>query len=274
MLLPALTRAKLQAWRIQCISNQKQLILAWSMYPGDNHELLVLNGGDTAVTSTQPHLWAYGGNHGDPATLTNTSYLIGANYALFAPFIGAPGVYKCPADRSLWDIGGTTLKAAELRSYSMNCYMATTTLPEPPYSGGANLVAPLVLDTVNYRLYLKTADIASDSPVNRFVFMDVNPPSICTPAFGVDMDDQEFIHYPSYLHNRQGVVSFADSHVETHRWVDSRTMVGVPPGQTYLPHDTPSANNQDLAWIRSVTTSRVGGTGIGVILFEAAQRQR
>ena len=48
LLLPALTRAKLKAQGIQCMSNLKQLTLAWAMYPDDNNNSLPpnQNGGD------------------------------------------------------------------------------------------------------------------------------------------------------------------------------------------------------------------------------------
>ncbi|HEY5043513.1 MAG TPA: prepilin-type N-terminal cleavage/methylation domain-containing protein, partial [Verrucomicrobiae bacterium] len=49
LLLPALAKAKMQAARIVCIGNEKQMIIAWSIYSGDNNENLVLNGGDTAT---------------------------------------------------------------------------------------------------------------------------------------------------------------------------------------------------------------------------------
>lgn len=175
LLLPALAKAKIEAMRIQCLNNQKQLVLSWAMYPNDYREFLPLNGGDSALTSSRPHLWVYGGNHGDPETLTNLQYLIGANYALFAPFLASVKPYKCPADRSLWPIGGKMV--AELRSYAMNCYQA---IPS------ANLMAPINL-SAGYRVYMKSTDLAVDLPANRFVFIDVNPASICTPAFGVDM---------------------------------------------------------------------------------------
>ena len=244
LLLPALAKAKAEAFRIQCLNNQRQLMLTWAMYSNDNREMLALNGGDQAVASSRAHLWVYGGNHGDPETLTNSQYLVGANYALFAPFLASVQPYKCPADRSLWSIGGRMVN--ELRSYSMNCYVAT-----PP----ANLVGPIELNAA-YRVYMKSTDLASDSPANRFVFMDVNPASICTPAFGVDMSLQTFVHYPSSLHGGLGVVSFADSHVESHKWLDARTRKGLPSGQQYIPHDDPSPNNQDLRWIGDRTTSR------------------
>ena len=244
LILPALAKAKVQAWRIQCVNNQKQLTLTWSLYSTDNQERLVLNGGDSASTSAQPHLWVYGGNHGDPETLTNIQYLVGATYALFAPLLSTVQSYKCPADRSLWSIGQR--KVAELRSYSMNCYIGTTP---------ANLLGPLSLQS-SYRLYLKSSDLANDSPANRFVFIDVNPASICTPGFGVDMSLGTFVHYPSSLHDGLGVVAYADNHVESHKWLDARTRKRLPSGQQYIQHNDPSPRNQDLAWIAQRTTSR------------------
>src|SRR5438093_13579819 len=41
MLLPALSKAKLKAQGIQCMSNHKQLCLAWRLYAEDNHDTLV-----------------------------------------------------------------------------------------------------------------------------------------------------------------------------------------------------------------------------------------
>jgi prepilin-type N-terminal cleavage/methylation domain-containing protein len=247
MLLPALARAKSEALRIQCVNNQKQLITAWSMYSVDNHEALVLNGGDPASVSLRPHLWVYGGNHGDPETLTNSQYLVGANYALFAPYLQNVAAYKCPADRTLWPAGGKMV--FELRSYAMNLFVGTAGID-------VNLKGPISLDGQNaaYRVYLKTSDL--DSTANRFVFIDVNPASICTPAFGMDMSLQTFIHYPSSLHRGMGVIAFADNHVESHKWLDSRTRKQLVGAAQMIPHGDPSPGNRDLVWLGERTTIR------------------
>ncbi len=244
LVLPALAGAKSQAWRVQCLNNQHQLIIAWTLYQGDFQETYAMNGGDLNTVSTQAHLWVYGGNHGDPQTLTNVLYLTDPNYAEFNREFKAAQIYKCPADRSTWPLD-TGQKVTELRSYAMNSYIGTS---------GANLVAPLQISP-NYRVYLKTADMAADSPSGKFVFADVNPASICTPGFGVDMTLSGFIHYPSDMHRGQGLLAFADSHVETHKWLDPRTMIGLPPGGTYIPHNNSSPNNVDLQWIAAHTTS-------------------
>lgn len=128
----------------------------------------------------------------------------------------------------------------------MNSYVGTTT---------ANALPPVSLNSA-FRVYLKTSDLASDSPATRFLFIDVNPASICTPGFGVDMGAQAFIHYPSSLHRGLGVLAFADSHVEGHKWVDPRTVKSLTGSEIYIPHNIASPNNNDLRWIADRTTTR------------------
>ena len=43
MLLPALSKAKSKSQGIRCMSNAKQLQLAWTLYLGDNNDKLVPN---------------------------------------------------------------------------------------------------------------------------------------------------------------------------------------------------------------------------------------
>jgi len=247
LLLPALAATKMQAYRINCVSNQKQLLTAWTMYAGDNNERLALNGGDAATISVNAHLWAYGGNHGSSDTLTNRLYLTGANYALFAPFLPGERIYKCPADKSRWPLwsasGSLANMVEEIRSYSMNCYIGT-----------AGIITPVTTNAA-YRQYQKTSQINIDGPVNRFVFTDVNPANICTPAFGVDMNLSTWIHYPSGLHNRRGVLSFADGHVEAHRWLNPLTMPKLVSG-SFIGHSDSAFRNADLAWLADRTTSK------------------
>jgi len=37
LLLPALSKAKAQAWRVQCLNNHKQLVLTWTFYQDDHN---------------------------------------------------------------------------------------------------------------------------------------------------------------------------------------------------------------------------------------------
>ncbi len=246
LLLPVLQAARMEGYRISCVNNERQMAMAWAIYPTDNNENLALNGGDESTTSAQAHLWVFGGDHRSPGTQTNDLYLTGSKYALFARTIPSFSIYKCPADLSVWpQWNATSTRVTDSRSYSMNCYMGTT----------SNVVPPITLDS-SFKVYSKTSQFGPDPPSSRFVFMDVNPGSICTPAFGVDMTALTWIHFPSGLHRAHGVVAFADDHVERHAWRDSRTLPQLTRGESYIPHNVSSPNNPDLAWLTAQTTSR------------------
>ena len=128
----------------------------------------------------------------------------------------------------------------------MNVYVGTR---------AANVEQPLSLSTT-YRVYLNSAQLASDSPANRFVFIDGHPASICTPGFGVNMTSDLLVHYPSSLHRGLGVLAFADGHLELRKWLDSRTRKGFPGSGQYISHNDASPDNQDLRWLRERTTSK------------------
>lgn len=248
MLLPVLGRAKDKARRIQCVNNEKQLMLSWTLYSGDNREVLVPNGGRYGAfpPGSQPYLWVYGGNHSDPQSLTYTQYLVGPTYALFASYLRGPEIYKCPADRTLGPVRGRSTYVYHARSYAMNVYVGTR---------ANNVERPLSLNNT-HRVYLTSSQIGSDSPANRFVFIDGHPASICTPGFGMDMSADVFVHYPSSLHRGLGVLAYADNHVEARKWLDPRTRRGYPGLGQYLTHNDTSPGNQDLRWLRDRTTSR------------------
>jgi prepilin-type N-terminal cleavage/methylation domain-containing protein len=240
MVLPALARAKAQAKRVQCLNNEKQLLLTWTLYTVDNRDYLVPNGGGQP-RPTGAYLWVLGDNHMFTPALIDPQYLLNPQYALFAPYLRTALIYKCPADTSTLKVSNTN--APKIRSYSLNCYVGVP--------AGA-LEEPFRMSS-DVKVFLKSSDLAASTPGDRFVFMDVNPANLCTPAFGVNMDQDVFFHYPSCLHAGGGVVSFADNHVELHRWRDPRTAKTVAAGQI-ISHSDSSPGNQDLRWIRDRTT--------------------
>ena len=97
MLLPALSRAKLKATQANCLSNQKQLALALTLYGGDNQDKIV-------PTEKSPGVTRAGGFWGPPNPVgTPSQAQIIVQNALksdnplyqYAP---NPGVYHCPGD--------------------------------------------------------------------------------------------------------------------------------------------------------------------------------
>lgn len=243
LLLPGLSRAKAHALRIQCLNSQKQLNLVGMLYSGDNRESLVLNGAGRPRPSG-PYLWVLGSNHAFEEGLVNPRMLIDPAYSLFAAYVRVAPMYKCPTDRSTFNIAKR--KIPKVRSYALNSYMGTI---------ASNIEGPLRVSSA-FRVYHKTSQTASDRPAQRFVFMDVNPGSICTPGYGVSMDTDTFIHYPGSAHNGQAVIAFADGHLEAHKWLDPRTRREQTRNNEHLPHNEPAPRNRDLQWLRERTTSR------------------
>ena len=66
------------------------------------------------------------------------------------------------------------------------------------------------------------------------------------------MNQESFFNFPNSSHNSGGVVSFADGHVERHRWLDQRTIAAF--SGDYHRHNDASVRNVDLAWLRERTT--------------------
>jgi hypothetical protein len=104
----------------------------------------------------------------------------------------------------------------------------------------------------NYKIFTKLGKMNAVMPNGMFLFQDVNPDSICWPFFGVQMDSDTFFNFPGSSHSRGNVVSFADTHVEWHRWKDSRTIIAYSPN--YHSHSDASPNNVDLGWMRARTS--------------------
>lgn len=247
LLVPALSKAKGAAYRAQCIGAQRQLFLAASLYAGDSNDAIVANGHGDPENPETPRTWVAGDSHFLVGTYTNTHYLTDSRYASFAPYLPTAAIYKCPADRAVLSRSGAKA-IPQVRSYAMNAYM-----------GWAEDEAEL---TPGYRIFRKQSDLDVDSPSRFFLFTESHPNSICMPAFvtyqpGGEVDG--FFHYPSSLHNNAGVVTFADGHVETHRWVDARTRKKVVSGGV-LAHWDRSPGNVDVAWLQTHATVAVDPT--------------
>ena len=268
IMLPALGRARTAAQQTKCASNLRQLGMTWMVYAQDNDEVMVLNGDSdllpaasgtglstsgskTNKVETRPALWVAGGNHPNTAAFTNVESLTAATNAAFSKYLSDALVYLCPADRgALYTIPSITndfpATVRRNRSYSLNAYMGTL----PGMAASTDYISP------QYAILRKTSELAALNSSELFIFQDVNPASICFPAFVVRMPGapvEGFFHYPATHHGGASVLSFGDGHVAPHRWVDERTNPAIEPGMS-ISHWERSANNPDLAWLRQHTT--------------------
>jgi prepilin-type N-terminal cleavage/methylation domain-containing protein/prepilin-type processing-associated H-X9-DG protein len=241
MLLPALSKAKTKAHGVLCMSNQKQLTLAWLIYADDHNDNLVWN-----ELTPDGSGWVRGVLDYNGANRHNTNLhgLTDPNYAKLAPYTQSPGIYKCPADRSYVTIQGARHQRVRSLSLSQAMNSRNDWLSH--------------LTKKNYRVFRKTTDIQPMGPSRAFVFIDEHPDSLNYGDLAVAMNDGlppqriHIIDYPASTHNGSGGLSFADGHVEIHKWLDSRTK---PPWQNKLiPLVVASPNNLDMVWLSERTS--------------------
>ena len=257
LLLPALNKGKLKAQGLQCMSNHKQLTLAWRMYSDDNNDKLLYASGWPPYSSNDPDVWVGGWlNWQDPNNPANWDINQNVTQSPLWPYCGrSPGVWKCPADRSAVTLNGQRLP--RVRSMSMNLWVGGFRGVDFGLSNSSDAWA---LGGGTWRIYLKMTDMQDPGPTKTFVFLDMREDSIDVGNFAPDMtgwpdapDQIGFYDLPASYHHRAGGLSFADGHSEIHRWVDDRTM---PPLITdgNVQDQLRSPYNKDVLWLQERST--------------------
>lgn len=93
MLLPALSRAKAKANTVKCISNQKQISLAYKMYVDDNRDFYPIHTGWASVGGkywTNAYVSGYAADYGGNQRETNRP---------LNKYAGSVDVFQCPSDQ-------------------------------------------------------------------------------------------------------------------------------------------------------------------------------
>jgi prepilin-type N-terminal cleavage/methylation domain-containing protein/prepilin-type processing-associated H-X9-DG protein len=243
MLLPALAGAKGKARSSVCVSNQRQLSLAWALYTLDNNDQLAPTlTGLPARQGPEPS-WVHG-IQAYSADATNESLLLGES-SVFGRYIKNARVYKDPASRPSRSSDAAPREVVLVRDFGLNSWM-----------NGSDQLAFSDKSGVRFR---KNAQVAAAGPSSLFTFQDANPDSICSPSWVVHVNSagaERFCIYPATFHSGRGVLAFADGHVQSHRWVDPRTF-SAPDGDYHLQgHSRGSPNNPDLVWLQEHATRR------------------
>jgi len=243
LLLPALSRAKISALRISCLSNLRQLGYAWQMYSTEHRQLIsnypLISSG---VPNPDDWFWGYAAyphntTYGPAPAYTCTSVWCATSSKLF-PYHGSVDVARCPADQRTW--GGMKM----IRSYSMNSWLngvgVDPTGNRPYYFG-----SPSVDSKCTFTFYRKEWHIRKPSLL--FVMIDEDaqdsPPSLNDSMFVVNMTAGGLDDLPARRHAKAYALNFADGHSEIFKLTDSRTINTV----RYL---TNHADPINLDWAR------------------------
>ncbi len=233
LLLPALVKAKQKAQGISCLSNTKQLALAWLMYAEDNNDRLVVNTTVSGTTSNPTNNWvANVMSHSADSQVTNMILL---QQGLLAPFVARnTGVYRCPADQSRCPLG------PRVRSVSMNAFVG-------PYDRAGSPIFPA------WTQFIKLSAIRR--PTMIFVFLDEHPDWINDGWYvfcysGGPGDTTYWSDMPASYHNGAAGFSFADGHSEIRRWLVGTTK---PTALTVWPVPV-GPDKRDYAWVSQRAT--------------------
>ncbi len=236
LLLPALGRAKQKAQGIMCLSNTKQLALAWIMYASDNNDRLVYN---KPSFSTDTNNWV--GNvmsWGNDPQNTNLALITDAKLGPYT--VRSLGIYKCPADIF------PSLAGPRTRSVSMNTFVGSQDAQGSPINS-------------QWQQFIKLSDFRK--PTDIFVFLDEHPDSIndgwfiyCTA--GDPSERSQWSDVPASYHAGAGGFAFADGHSEIRRWRNPSTRRPIMKNGNGFPIAIPASEKTDVTWIAERTTVR------------------
>ena len=261
MLLPALSRAKQKAQGIKCLSNHRQLAIAWRMYTEDSRDVLTYASTiqvGPPPSSNWPDDYAWSGAHmdADPNNRANWDVAFDMAKRPLWPYTKSAAIYKCPSDNStILTASGTKPRTLTM---SMNLYVGgfAPVVGTDPLPNGTDGHWGFAAD---YRVYPKLSAITVPSKI--FVFLDMREDRVNWSNFMQDMSGYSpnnpalymLGDLPGMYHGQSCGFSFSDGHSELHRWKDSRTM---PPLGPINPGAPPIScpGSADVAWLQDAST--------------------
>jgi prepilin-type N-terminal cleavage/methylation domain-containing protein/prepilin-type processing-associated H-X9-DG protein len=226
LLLPALSKAKEKGRHANCISNLKQIGLAFALYVGDYRDIFP---GPAARQPTLPVLedWIYW-NWDDPRITANSPRANPVDGAI-APFVGrfVTNLFRCPSDRDIkqrTESSSGQLVGNYLYSYTVNSWYEGSGLTLTGVNHG---IASLYPGDPGFGddLHFKSTTVKSPSAklmlveehANRGLPDDGRWTPTTARLIGL-AHPPPFTSLPSYIsnrHSRKGTVTLADGHVET-----------------------------------------------------------
>jgi prepilin-type N-terminal cleavage/methylation domain-containing protein/prepilin-type processing-associated H-X9-DG protein len=230
LLLPALSKAKLKAQSITCVSNLHQLGTSWIMYADDNNNVLVPNW----VVDTRAWIDCFAGDVSKPNGATN---VLAIRQGLLYPYNPNVGIYQCPTALK----GLSTLPAVRVvRNYALQGRMGGATDADAARYGVYSTVWVL---GAAYPQYKKSTEVLKPAPAEAMTFVDESMETVDDGYFAVNYSNHatEWQNSPTVRHGRMGTFAFADGHSERWRWRALAVEQGI-----YAPYSGPPNTLQDL----------------------------
>lgn len=260
MLLPVLMRANATALTVRCLNNMKQLQTGYRMYVDDNNGYLPWNFIGGGVSNS----WVVGNAQTD----YNTSNI---RHASLYPYNQNTKIYVCPANNYSIEAGfgarddfNNIIKVGALIPETRTCSIESS-------MGGNSANSPngpwTVTTSPGWNTYAKLSSIQPARLSAKIVFVDEASGSVDDGLFALwPMNSGEYYWWniPASRHDRGGVFSFTDGHVEYRKWrggyIPGNSMQASGPGNggpgfPGAPFWGPVPNNPgdqgDLAWVQA-----------------------
>jgi prepilin-type N-terminal cleavage/methylation domain-containing protein len=235
MLLPALSKAKQRATSAACLSNQKQLALAWVMYADESSDRIVClstwnntgNGSPLLTTGNgvpwRVDIYNYQQLPAIPSYATSDIWrkAIEQGYRQPTPAIAGP-LYKFAPNASIVHCPGD--KRFQL-PFPANCTPKTGgPFAWDSYAGSSLLNGEFqgftkqsqILHPSDRFLWGESSDMRGES-VGGYKMNDYG-------SAQANFTDAQFANPPAAFHVTSASWSFADGHAEMHQWLDSATI--------------------------------------------------
>jgi prepilin-type N-terminal cleavage/methylation domain-containing protein/prepilin-type processing-associated H-X9-DG protein len=248
LLLPALNSTRTKAKAISCLNNQKQLALACVLYTDDSNDRLPYNFGEdeirTRVARNQFLNWSSPIMDWEE-TPDNTNTVLLTTGGIGPYTSRAAALYRCPSDNVVSDVQAQAGWTKRVRSISMNAMVGD---PGEIISKGANTNNP------DLKQFFKMSQVPLPSQI--FVFIEEHPDSINDGYFLNKPDSGKWWDLPASYHNGAVNLSFADGHLEAHKWLFASTKPAARPGAAHpLPFVVPAADRADYDWLMFRTST-------------------
>jgi len=193
ILMPALKRAREQGQRAACLSNLKQLALAWILYADENDDRVVSSeaGGTWKSQYGEPWVgvtWASGYQTGNQ--LPEADQIRGIQGGALWPYVRQLGLYQCASGFR-----------GELLTYAMMIASNGRSVNDSPVWKKRILVP---------------------QPAERLLFIDEG---LSTPdAYSVRYATAEWWDQPTTRHGDGTTFSYTDGHSDYHKWTGAETV--------------------------------------------------
>ena len=220
ILLPALNRAKEQGQRATCLSNVKQLTLAWILYAQENEDRIV--NASTFFSRTGEPAWI-GARWQSTTPLAEQRELL--KTGVLYRYCENVNIYKCP----------TGIRGEVLTYAIVDALNGATSIP-----GTRDLMIK------------RLSQVKRQS--ERFVFIDEG--KVSPDSWTVYYDRESWWDRPTVRHGNGTNFSFVDGHSEYWKWRDART-VKLAKGEL---NDAAQAGNRDLHAVQKAAWGKLGYT--------------